>query len=73
VQHVLSQTATTIRTYDFNWMIAVLLVYGVLLLIGALRKRWRGTLLSATLALVVVAAVLLLFTQIGIKETSIYG
>ena len=71
VQHVLHQTATSIRTYDFNWIIAVVLVYLVLLLVGAARKRVREVALTATIALVITLAGLALFTQIGIKDVVI--
>jgi hypothetical protein len=68
LQRVLIQTPTHIRTYDFNWIIAVLLVYVLLLLIGMVRKRLPETALSATIALVITMAGLALFTQIGIKD-----
>ena len=71
VQRVLHQTATTIRTYDYNWIIAVVIVYLLLLLIGAARKRMRKTALTATIALIITLAGLALFTQIGIKDVSI--
>lgn len=73
IQRVVSQTPTAIRTYDYDWIIAVLVVYLLLIVIGALRKRLRESLVHATAALIVVVAVLLLFTQIGIKETSLVG
>lgn len=71
VQRILHQTATTIRTYDFNWIIAVVIVYVLLLTIGAARKRFRDTVLTATIALLITLAGLALFTQIGIKDVSI--
>ena len=71
VYREVSHTATNIRTYDFDWLIAVLLVYVLLLLIGALRKRLRSTALSATIAFILVVAGVLLFTQLGIKNTNI--
>ena len=71
VSRVLSQTATNTRTYDFDWLIAVLLVYALLLMVGALRKRLRATALTATVALAIVVAALLLFTQLGIKDTGV--
>ena len=67
----LSHTETNIRTYDFDWLIAVLLVYVFLLLVGGLRKRLRGTAISATIALVVVVGIIILFTQLGVKNTGL--
>lgn len=71
VQRVVQQTATTIRTYDFNWVIAVVVVFLLLLLLGALRKRFRETALTATFALIITIAGLALFTQIGVKDVSL--
>lgn len=69
VYRELSHTATNTRTYDFDWVIAVLLVYVLLLVIGVVRKRLRRTALTATIALMVVVAGIFLFTQLGIKNT----
>lgn len=71
VSHELSRTATNIRTYDFDWLFAVLFMYVLLLLIGAARKRLRGTVVSATIALLLVVAAVALFTQLGIKNTAV--
>jgi hypothetical protein len=71
IQRVMSQSATHIRTYDFNWIIAVLLVFVVLLLVGAIMKRFREMAITAIIALVITVAGLALFTQIGIKDVSI--
>ena len=71
ISHELSRTATTVRTYDFDWLIAVLLVYGLLMLVGAARRRVRGTAISATIALAIVVAAVLLFTQLGIKNAGV--
>jgi|GEM_PF-790459 len=71
IQHVMSQTMTHVRTYDFNWILAVLLVYVVLILIGAVTKQLRPMLITATVALVITIVGLVAFTQIGIKEVSI--
>jgi hypothetical protein len=71
VYRVISHTATNIRTYDFDWLIAVLLVYVLLLLIAEIRKRLRITAATATIALIIVVAGIVLFTQLGIKNTSI--
>jgi hypothetical protein len=70
VYRVLSHTASNTRTYDFDWLIAVLLVYVLLLVIGAARKRLRGTVATATIALVIVLSAVILFTQLGIKNTA---
>jgi hypothetical protein len=67
IQRVLSPT----RTYDYNWIVAVVIVYALLLLIGLLRKRMRETLISASIALVITLAGLALFTQIGIKDIGV--
>jgi hypothetical protein len=68
LQRVLIQTPTHTRTYDFNWIAAVTLVYLLLLLVGVARKRLRETAFSATIALLLTLAGLALFTQIGIKD-----
>jgi hypothetical protein len=68
LQRVLISTPTHSRTYDYNWIVAVVVLYVVLLLIGVLRKRLRETVVSATIALVITLAGLALFTQIGIKD-----
>lgn len=70
VSRELSRTATNIRTYDFDWVFGVLLMYALLLLMGAARKRLRVTVASATIALLLVVAVVALFTQLGIKNTA---
>lgn len=70
IQRVVSQSATHIRTYDFNWILAVLLVFVVLLAVGAIMKRFREMAITATIALVITIAGLALFTQIGIKDVS---
>ena len=71
VYRELSHTATNVRTYDFDWLIAVVLVYLMLLALGAARKRARGMALTATIALVIVIAGIALFTQLGIKNTGL--
>ena len=71
VQRVLSQTATSIRTYDFNWIIAVLIVFVLLLLLGAILKRFREMAITATIALAITLAGLALFTQIGLKDVTL--
>ena len=71
VSRELSHTATNIRTYDFDWLVAVLLVYVLLLVIGAARKRLRRTVVTATIALLIVTGGIVLFTQIGIKNTAL--
>jgi TRAP-type C4-dicarboxylate transport system permease large subunit len=68
IQHVLIHTATELKTYDYNWIVALVVVYLLLLLIGMARKRFRETAIAATIALVLVAVVLALGTQIGIKD-----
>lgn len=70
IQRVVSQSATHVRTYDFNWILAVLLVFVVLLAVGAILKRFREVAITATIALVITIAGLALFTQIGIKDVS---
>ncbi|MGI4757229.1 MAG: hypothetical protein ACRYGF_10315 [Janthinobacterium lividum] len=71
VSRVVSQTATSVRTYDYDWLIAALLMYVVLLLIGVARKRIRQSWIATTIALVLTVAVVLLFTQLGVKESAI--
>lgn len=70
VTRVLSRTPATVRTYDFDWVIAVLLVYALLLLVSAARKRVRANWLSTTIALLLVLAGVVLFTQLGLRETA---
>lgn len=69
VSRVVSQTASTVRTYDYDWLIAVLLLYVVLLLLGVVRGRIRQSWVATTIALVLTLAVVLLLTQLGVKET----
>ena len=69
IQRVVSQTATSIRTYDYNWIIAVVIVFVLLLLLGAILKRFREMAITASIALVITLAGLALLTQIGVKET----
>ncbi len=71
VSRVVSHTATNVRTYDFDWLIAALLVYVVLLLIGAARGRLRSSWMTTTIALAVVIATISLFTQLGVKNTQV--
>lgn len=71
VSREVSHTATNIRTYDFDWLIAVLLAYAFLLLIAAARKRLRDTAITATIAMAVVVAGIALFTHLGIKNSGI--
>ncbi len=71
VYRVISHTLTNIRTYDFDWLIAVLLVYFLLLLTAVIRKRLRITAATATIALIIVVVGVVLFTQLGIKNTNI--
>jgi hypothetical protein len=71
VSHEVSRTASNIRTYDLDWLIAVLLVYGVILLIAFFRQTVRTSWLGATIALVLTITIVLLFTQIGVKDTAI--
>ena len=71
VARVVSQTATSVRTYDYDWLIAALLMYVVLLLIGVARKRIRQSWIATTIALVLTVAIVLLFTQLGVKEVAI--
>lgn len=69
VSHVVSQTATNLRTYDFDWLIAVLLVYVILLLIGAVRKRLLTSGISASVALLLTIIIVVFFTHLGVKNT----
>jgi len=71
--HLVSRTATNVRTFDYDCLVAAVLMFLVLLGIGALRKRVRETAITAGISLVIALAVLLLFTQIGIKDTPIYS
>lgn len=71
VYRLVSRTATNIRTYDFNWVIAAALVYAVLLLVATFRKRIHASWVNTTIALVITVAVILLFTQFGVKNTPV--
>jgi predicted ABC-type sugar transport system permease subunit len=69
ISRVTAHTAQLTRTYDFDWLIAVLLVYAALVGFGVLRKRTRTCAISATIALAITVVVVVVFTQIGVKET----
>jgi hypothetical protein len=56
LSHVLWQSATQRRTFEADWLVAVVGVYLVIVLIEALRKRLRGGLAPATLALALAIA-----------------
>ena len=71
VSRVVHQTAAEMQTYDFNWLIAVLLVYAVLLLVATARKRFRPGALHATIALILSMAMVLLLTRFGIRNTAV--
>ena len=71
VTHELSRTATNLRTYDFDWLIAVALVYVLLMLLHALRGRLRQNGTAATAALALVVAAIVLLTHIGIQNTAL--
>jgi hypothetical protein len=73
VSRVVGHTTISVRTYDYDWLIAVLLVYLLFLAVGAARKRLQETAITATSALVITIALLALFTQIGVKDTSLIG
>jgi hypothetical protein len=73
ISRVTAHTGLYTRTYDFDWVIAVLLVYAALLAFGAIRKRMRSSAISATIALVITIVVIAVFTQIGVKETYVFG
>ncbi len=74
LSHMLWQTATQRRTFEADWLIAVFVVYLVIVLIEALRKRLRGGLAPATVALVLAIA-LGLAMKFGFKLTDVthYG
>ncbi|SEC13502.1 hypothetical protein [Terriglobus roseus] len=69
ISRVTAHTELYTRTYDFDWLIAVVLVYAALLGYGALRKRMKTCAISATIALAITILVVVVFTQIGVKET----
>lgn len=71
IQRVLLQTPTMIRTYDYNWIVAVVIVFVLLLLLGAILKRFRAMAITSTIALVITLAFLLLATHIGVKEVTL--
>ncbi len=71
VSRELSRTTTNLRTYDFDWLIAIALMYVLLLVVGTARKRLPSTALTATIALVLVVATVAIFTQLGIKNTAL--
>ena len=71
VYREVSHTATNVRTYDFDWLIAVFLMYLLLLAIGAATKRARSMAITATISLVIVIAGIALLTQLGIKNTGL--
>jgi hypothetical protein len=69
ISRVTAHTELYTRTYDFDWLIVVLLVYAALVGFGVIRKRVRTSAISATVALAITIVVVVLFTQIGVKET----
>ena len=69
ISRVTAHTALYTRTYDFDWLIAVLLVYAALVAYGVMRKRIKTCATSATIALVITVVIIVFFTQIGVKET----
>lgn len=71
VSRVVSQAASSVRTYDYDWLIAVLIMYAVLLLVGVARRRIRQSWIATTVALILTVAAVLLFTQLGVKETAL--
>ena len=71
VSRVLSHTLTVERTYDFDWLIAVGVVYVLLLDVAAIRGRFRQGWIATTIALVLVLLVVTFFTQLGVKETAL--
>lgn len=71
VSRVLSQTAATVRTYDFDWLIAVAITYVLLLAVAALRRRLRQGWIATTVALALVVFVVVVFTQLGVKEAAL--
>lgn len=71
ISRVVSQTSSSVRTYDYDWLIAVLLMYCLLLLVSVARKRIRTGWIATTIALGITLAVVLLFTRLGIKETAL--
>ncbi|AFL90119.1 hypothetical protein Terro_3911 [Terriglobus roseus DSM 18391] len=68
ISRVTAHTDLYTRTYDFDWLIAVLLVYAALIAYGIMRKRTKTCAISATIALVITVAIVVFFTQIGVKE-----
>ena len=71
VSRMLSHTATTVRTYDFDWLIAVAVVYVLLLGVASLRGRVRQAGIPTTVALVLVLILVVMFTQLGVKEAAL--
>ena len=69
---VVSQTASSVRTYDFDWLVAVLTVYVLLLLPAAAGKRIRTGWIAPTIALLLTLLIVLVFTRLGFKDTPIY-
>ena len=68
ISRVTAHTALYTRTYDFDWLIAVLLVYAVLIGFAAMRKHARTGAISASIALAITIVIVVVFTQIGVKE-----
>ena len=69
---VISQTATSVQTYDFSWLAATVLMYLLLLAISAMRGRLRQHSVRTTAAFVAVVLCLAIFTRIGLRETPLY-
>ena len=71
VTHVLWRTDAGIRTFEFDWVIAVAIVYLLLLGVALLRKRIKTALPWTTLALAL--SLLAGFTlKLGFKTTPFF-
>ena len=73
VVHVLSQQGFLRRQYEFDWLIAVVLGYLLLVLIGLVTRRIRTSWVGSTIALVLTILIGMLL-KFGFKEVNLlYG
>ncbi len=69
--HVIAQEGYTRRQYEFDWLLCDGILYLVLLLIGLIARRIRTSWISTTVAFVLTALVIALFTKIGYKDANL--
>lgn len=71
VTHVIAQEGYLRRQYEFDWLLCDGVLFLVLLLIGLIARRIRTSWVSTTVAFVLTALVIVLFTKIGYKDADL--